>query len=150
MPAQPPRPLTAYGQLSAAQGAKFDRLFMGWMMSDMQASATMANSTFYGGKNAEVKAFARQVEKARTADIAKLRSWGGLQFSVAGMVEPQGGDHDRWFLTALPAQNEQLRQLLLLVPTHTQNANLHQFAAGLLPKLDAENIHARALLKTLK
>ncbi|MDO4246391.1 MAG: hypothetical protein Q4C89_10240 [Deinococcus sp.] len=80
MPTHPPRPLTAYGQLSAAQGAKFDRIFLATLPAYLEVGQRIANSAFYGSKNLEVKAF----------------------------------------------------------------------AAGLLPKLDAENIHARALLKTLK
>ncbi|MDO4247291.1 MAG: hypothetical protein Q4C89_14825 [Deinococcus sp.] len=150
LPAQPPRPLTAYGQLSAAQGAKFDRIFLATLPAYLEVGQRIANSAFYGSKNPEVKAFAAQTKTTYSVSLAKLKSWGGTQSSIMDIVGPQGGDYDRWFLTSLPAQNEQLRQLLLLVPTHTQNANLRQFAAGLLPKLDAENIHARALLKTLK
>lgn len=149
LPAQPPRPLTAYGQLSAAQGAKFDRIFLATLPAYLEVGQRIANSAFYGSKNPEVKAFAAQTKTTYSVSLAKLRSWGGTQSSIMDIVRPQG-DYDRWFLKYYPRQNEEIRQLLLLVPTHTQNRHLRQFAAGLLPKLSAEDARARLLLKTLK
>lgn len=146
MPLPIPSP---YRDLSAATGAKFDRLFIGEMIVRQNVNVTLANSTFYGGKNPEVKAFAGQVKQTHSASIARLRSWGGGQSSIMDIVGPQG-DYDTWFLTFLPRQNEQLRQLLRLVPSHTSNTSLRQFAAQLLPQLAAEDARARVLLARLK
>ncbi len=144
-----PQPVLGYSQLAPLKNAAFDRAFMGWMISRQKVNVTLANSTVYGSQNPAVKAFAEQVKANHAASIAKLRSWGGDQFAIIDIVGP-GNDYDRWFLSKLPCQNEQLRQLLRLVPSHTPNTNLHQFAAQLLPRLDAEDARAHALLDTLK
>lgn len=144
----PPAPVIGYSQLAPLKNAAFDRAFMGWAMSYLGASAEIANSASHSAKNAEVRAFAREVKAAHNAAFAKLQSWGGGAFGVFGLVGPRG-DFDRWFLTSLPAQNRDLRQLLRLVPSHTRNVDLRRFAAQLLPVLDAEDARAQALLKTL-
>ncbi len=149
-PTLPRPPLTPYAELSGAQGAAFDRAFMGWMGSYLETSFGLATSTLYGGINPQVRALAQEVRATHGEARARLRRWGGGQFGVFDMAGPLNNDYDRWFLTALPAQHRQLRQLLRLVPSQTRNPNLRQFAAELLPRLDAEDTRARTLLDLLK
>lgn len=150
-PATAPSRPTLIGphQLNSLKDAAFDRAFMGWFISNAKVGETMANSTMYGAMNTQVKAFGRQVKTTRSTSIARLRGWGGGQFAIIDIVGPQK-NYDEWFLTYLPRHNEQLRQLLNLVPSHTRNANLRQFAAQLHRTLEREDAQSSELLKVLK
>lgn len=63
-------------QVESLDGADtFDKAFIDAMIPHHQSAVVMANQVIAEGSNAEVKALARQMVKAQSAEIMEMQSW---------------------------------------------------------------------------
>jgi uncharacterized protein (DUF305 family) len=59
--------------LDKASGADFDRMFLDMMIRHHQGAIEMAKTEQQGGKSADAKALAAQIEKAQSAEIDQMK-----------------------------------------------------------------------------
>ena len=60
--------------LEAASGAEFDQMFLTMMIEHHEGAIEMAKTEQADGKNPDAIALAEKIEKAQTAEIAKMKS----------------------------------------------------------------------------
>jgi uncharacterized protein (DUF305 family) len=68
-----PGPNPTVAKLSAMQGAEFDTLYLNSMISLYQATIDLANGEVANGKNVDATSLAKQIVKARQADIGQMQ-----------------------------------------------------------------------------
>ena len=62
------------GKLDQAQGAEWDQMFLTMMIEHHEGAIEMAKTEQADGKNPDAIALAEKIEKAQTAEIAKMKS----------------------------------------------------------------------------
>lgn len=68
-----PGPNPTFVKLSSMQGAEFDTLYLNSMISLYQATIDLANGEVANGKNVDATSLAKQIVKARQADIGQMQ-----------------------------------------------------------------------------
>lgn len=153
----PAAPVGSLTHLKGLQGRAFDVAFADAMIAHHQMAIDMARAELAGGRDARVKAAARQVISAQRREIDLMNSWrrswgvGTGSARAAGMAGPRAGQSwDRWFLTGMIPHHEGAVEMARLAPARTQNAGVRKLAADIVRTQNAEINQYRAWLGTLK
>lgn len=153
----PGAPVGSSAHLKTLKGRAFDVAWTGRMIAHHQMAIDMAEAELTGGRNAQVKAAARQVIAAQRREIDLMKSWrkswgtGVGSGMVMDFVRPAPGQSwDRWFLTGMIPHHQGAVEMAKLVPTRTQNAAVRKLAREIIASQSAEINQYRAWLKSVQ
>lgn len=143
-------------ELRPLRGRAFDIAFTEAMLLHHRMAVQMARVQLERGKNARIKAAARQMvaDQQREMNLMEgwLRVWKRPQNTMGGTLEAVGmsaAQVDRWFLTGMIPHHQGAVEMAKLVPARTQNVSVRKLAAQIIKTQTAEVNQYRAWLKTL-
>ncbi|KEF33941.1 MULTISPECIES: DUF305 domain-containing protein [Deinococcus] len=142
-------------ELRPLKGRAFDVRFSQLMMDHHRMAVDMARAALKSGRDARVRAAAREVIAAQEQELAQLgawvKAWTGQTYRPAALPlnVPRSGV-DRWFLTEMIPHHQGAVQMARLVPARTQNAALRKLSQAIIRTQSAEINQYRAWLGTMK
>lgn len=146
-------------RLTRLKGRAFEIAFAHEMIGHHRMAVQMAGAQLNGGKDARLKAAARQIVASQNEEIKRMEGWlkawnqpvRAASASAHTLTVPRTpAAVDRWFLTEMIPHHEGALEMAKLVPPRSQNAAVRQLATAIVTAQAAEIAQYRSWLKTLK